>query len=52
MCVIDDVIANLRTTVNNVLAMSIRTVLRSYNLKHLQRESLNKHANIFQIKAL
>lgn len=26
MCVIDDVIANLRTTVNNVLAMSIRTL--------------------------
>lgn len=27
MCVIDDVIANLRTTVNNVLAMSIRSFM-------------------------
>lgn len=27
MCVIDDVIANLRTTVNNVLAVSIRSFM-------------------------
>lgn len=36
MCVLDDVIPNFRTTVNNVFSnVDIRTVLLSYNLKHL-----------------
>lgn len=40
MCVIDDVIANLRTTVNNVLAITIRTVLRALMSDTLPSKSL------------